>query len=179
MKIKTYYLVISFCALFVSCKKEVPNNKVTITKSEIKQTADSILTQWHLAATKADFDSYFNLMTQDAIFIGTDASENWNIKVFKEFSKPYFDAGQAWNFSALERHIFVSDDNQTIWFDELLDTWMKLCRGSGVLKQENGQWKIAHYVLSVTVPNEEIDALIEIKKQSDSITVEKLKKDSN
>ena len=78
----------------------------------------------------------------------------------------------------MERHIFVSDDGQTIWFDELLDTWMKLCRGSGVMKQENGQWKIAHYVLSVTVPNEDVNALIEIKKDRDSITVEKLKKGS-
>jgi len=179
MKISTCYLIISFCVLFVSCKKETVTDKVLISKSEIKQTADSILTQWHLAAAKADFDGYFSLMTEDAIFIGTDASENWDMKAFKEFSKPYFDAGQAWNFTALERHIFVSDDGQTIWFDELLDTWMKLCRGSGVLKLENGQWKITHYVLSATVPNEEIDALIEIKKQSDSLTVEKLKKGSN
>ena len=154
------------------------SDTIRISNPEIKQTADSLLTQWHLAAAKADLDGYFNLMTVDAIFIGTDASENWGINTFKEFSKPYFDAGQAWDFKALERHIFVSDDGQTIWFDELLDTWMKLCRGSGVMKQENGQWKIAHYVLSVTVPNEDVNALIEIKKDRDSITVEKLKKGS-
>lgn len=178
MKTKTYCLIFSFCAFFVSCKKDIASDTITISTPEIKQTADSILTQWHLAAAKADFESYFNLMTQDAIFIGTDASENWDIIAFKEFSKPYFDAGQAWDFKALERHIFVSDDGQTIWFDELLNTWMKLCRGSGVMKQENGMWKIAHYVLSATVPNEEVNALIEIKKQHDSIMVEKLKKGS-
>jgi hypothetical protein len=32
----------------------------------------------HKAAGGAQFDAYFNLMTADAIFIGTDATENWN-----------------------------------------------------------------------------------------------------
>jgi hypothetical protein len=31
---------------------------------------------------------------------------------------------------------------QTAWFDELLDTQMKICRGSGILVKENKQWKI-------------------------------------
>ena len=51
------------------------------------------------------------------------------------------------------------------WFDELLDTHMKICRGSGVLvDQGNGQWKIKHYVLSMTVPNENVDEIV--KKQN-------------
>ena len=159
-----------------SCKKErtqITSHPQSI--SYIRTIADSVLTQWHQAAAKADFEGYFNLMTSDAIFIGTDATENWNINEFKAFSKPYFDKGQAWSFTALERHIFVSEDLQTVWFDELLDTWMKLCRGSGVMKMENGHWKIAHYVLSVTVPNDDINEFINIKKDTDSILTNKLK----
>ena len=32
----------------------------------------------------------------------------------------------------LERHIYTSKSGDFIWFDELLDTWMGACRGSGV-----------------------------------------------
>nr|WP_321540557.1 nuclear transport factor 2 family protein [Flavobacterium piscinae] len=35
--------------------------------------------------TEANFDNYFDLMTEDAVFIGTDAAENWNRKILKLF----------------------------------------------------------------------------------------------
>ncbi len=40
---------------------------------------------------------------------------------------------------------------------------MNICRGSGVLVQENGEWKIKHYVLSMTIPNENVDEVVKIK----------------
>ena len=42
-----------------------------------KQKINEVLDNWHLAAAHADFDAYFGLMTKDAVFIGTDAMENW------------------------------------------------------------------------------------------------------
>lgn len=158
----------------LGCRNE-SKDVVLMSKDKILKDTDSILNAWHKAAAKANFDDYFNAMTPDAIFIGTDATENWDINQFKDFSKPYFDKGQAWNFIPLERHIFVSEDRKVIWFDELLDTWMGLCRGSGVLKNENGQQKIAHYVLSVTVPNDDITVFIELKRDTDSVLTKKLK----
>jgi hypothetical protein len=38
--------------------------------------------------------------------------------------------GKAWNFTVLERHIYF-DQSKKAWFDELLNTQMKICRGSG------------------------------------------------
>jgi ketosteroid isomerase-like protein len=140
-----------------------------------KKEINSVLDAWHKAAGKADFDTYFGLMTNDGVFIGTDATENWQNQAFKEFSKPYFDRGKAWKFTAVERNIYVNDTNDFAWFDELLDTQMKLCRGSGVLKKVNGSWKIAHYVLSIAVPNENVDELVQIKKEKDSLLTIKLK----
>ena len=90
------------------------------------------------------------------------------------FSKPYFDQGKAWSFSALERNIYIGASAQVAWFDELLDTWMQLCRGSGVAVRQNGEWKIAHYVLSLTVPNEKIEGAIALKKESDSLLIQRL-----
>ena len=106
-------------------------------------------------------------MTSDGVFLGTDATENWQNEAFKAFSKPYFDKGKAWSFTAVDRNIYV--DGNVAWFDEVLDTQMELCRGSGVLKLVDGNWKIAHYVLSILVPNENVDTLVKIKKQKDSL----------
>ncbi|GLB48585.1 nuclear transport factor 2 family protein [Neptunitalea lumnitzerae] len=121
------------------------------------------LDKWHKAAADTDFKTYFDLMSEDAIFIGTDATENWNKKEFMAYAKPYFDAGSAWSFTAIERHIFFNEDKTIAWFDELLNTQMKICRGSGVLIKEKGIWKIQHYVLSMTIPNENVSEVITIK----------------
>jgi len=143
---------------------------------QAKQDIDTTLDQWHLAASNADFYAYFNLMTEDAVFIGTDATENWGLKDFKIFSKPYFDKGKAWSFTAIERHIFLNDAEDLAWFDELLSTQMKICRGSGVLKKVNGNWKIAHYVLSIAVPNENVSELVALKQVKDDSLIQKLSK---
>ncbi len=137
---------------------------------------NQLLDAWHLAAANADFEAYFDKMTDEGVFIGTDATENWQNEAFKAFSKPYFDRGKAWSFTAVERNIYVNEEANFAWFDELLDTQMKLCRGSGVLKKENGQWRIAHYVLSIAVPNENVGELIQIKKEKDSLLLLQLKK---
>lgn len=140
-------------------------------EQQISETIDA----WHKSAAEAQYDDYFGMMTSDAVFIGTDASENWQLEAFQTFSKPYFDKGKAWSFSAVERNIYIDSGDQLAWFDELLDTWMGICRGSGVVRKENGEWKIAHYVLSATVPNDDMNQLIEIKKEKDSLQILELK----
>jgi len=141
-----------------------------------KDKINYVLDSWHMAAANADFDAYFGLMTEDGVFLGTDAMENWQNDEFKSFSKPYFDKGKAWSFTAVQRNIYLGDDTKFAWFDELLDTQMKICRGSGVLKKVNGQWKIAHYVLSIAVPNDNVDALVQIKQEKDNELLQELKK---
>ena len=127
---------------------------------------------WHQAASNADYSRYFDAFTPDGIFVGTDATEHWTKTEFQDFAKPYFDRGKAWDFKAVERHIYFSKNQKTVWFDELLSTWMKGCRGSGVLVKTDGTWKIKHYVLSTTIPNEHIDAVIQIKEKSESILLQ-------
>jgi len=149
------------------------------TKAAPNQTnaINMLLNKWHKSAAEAKFDQYFSFLSADAIYIGTDATENWNVEQFKAFAKPYFDKGKAWNFTALERHVFFSPDGNLAWFDELLDTQMKICRGSGILKKIDGKWKIAHYVLSVTVPNDDIDKVITIKAPAEEKLIQEFKRD--
>ena len=136
---------------------------------KVEQSIDA----WHQAASQANFENYFDLMTDDAIFIGTDATENWQVAEFKAYSKPYFDNGKAWSFTSLERHVYAH--NGVVYFDELLDTQMGICRGSGVMKKQDGKWKIAHYVLSIAVPNDHVPSLTEMKKEWDKNYIQQLR----
>lgn len=152
MKTKTFLLLLFTLTINLINAQQSP-------KEEINKT----LNLWHKAASNANFKEYFNFLTEDAIFIGTDAKENWNKSEFIAFAKPYFDKGKAWDFKLIERNIYFSEDNKTAWFDELLDTHMKICRGSGVLVRINNTWKIKHYVLSMTIPNDNSDEVVKIK----------------
>ena len=143
-------------------------------KSKVEIT--TLLDNWHKAAADANFDAYFSAMHSESIFIGTDATENWNKEQFIAFAKPYFDKGKAWSFTALERSIYFDKSGKIAWFDELLDTQMKICRGSGVLVKVGKEWKIKHYVLSMTIPNENTSEVIKIKEIIENSIIDKLKK---
>jgi len=146
-----------------------------IAQEKAEEHINTTLNNWHNAAAEANFNNYFDLFTDDAIFIGTDATEHWDKKAFQVYAKPHFDKGKAWSFTALERHIYFSDDKKTAWFDELLNTQMKICRGSGVLVLLNGKWKIKQYVLSMTIPNDTSDAVIKIKAPIEDTLIGTLK----
>ncbi|WP_353168135.1 nuclear transport factor 2 family protein [Flavobacterium sp.] len=166
-------IVVIIGLVLIGCKsKQAAQEDLKLSRFEI----DFMLNSWHQAAAEANFNNYFNAMTDDAIFIGTDATENWNKSAFIKFAKPFFDKGKAWNFSALERNIYFSSDKKTAWFDELLNTQMKICRGSGVLfLDEKGNWKIKQYVLSMTIPNDHTDEVVKIKSLIEDKEIEKLK----
>jgi hypothetical protein len=81
--------------------------------------------------SQENYDDYFNLMTDDAILLAHDANES-GIKSIQIYAKPHLIKGKAWNFKTLERLCLFDKTMQTAWFDELLDTQMKICRGSGI-----------------------------------------------
>jgi hypothetical protein len=89
------------------------------------------------------------------------------VPAFRSYAHPYFAKGKAWSFHAVRRDITLGPPG-TAWFDEALKTEnLGPARGSGVLlKDANGQWKIAQYNLAITVPNErfaEVKKLLESK----------------
>lgn len=167
--------------LFSSCIVVVGNSEQKATEKQSnsylseKNKVNSFLDQWHQDVANADFEAYFGKMSSNSIFIGTDASENWTLQQFKDFAKPHFDKKKTWDFKALERNVYFSSKSDIVWFDELLDTWMGVCRGSGVLSNKNGELKIEHYVLSVVIPNDDVNKVIEIKKNKDSQIIQNYK----
>jgi len=154
---------------------EVITEQPPASEADVKQAIDNSLEKWHKAAADADFEEYFGLMTEDGVFIGTDAGENWQNKEFREFAKPYFDKGKAWSFTTLERNIYPQDNSEIAWFDELLSTQMGICRGSGVMEQVGDTWKVKHYVLSIAIPNDNVTEVTDLKKETDSLLIQSLK----
>ncbi len=163
-------------ALIVFCSNSLFSQKKGFYENVQKKHVNKVLDDLNLYASTADFKNYFNLYAEESTFIGTDAHEVWNKKEFMAYSKPHFDKGKAWTFTSLKRNISFSADGKYAWFDELLDTQMKLCRGSGVLEKIGTQWKIRQYVLSMTVPNDVNKEVIKIKTPIEDAVICDLKK---
>lgn len=116
---------------------------------------DRMLDSFHDAAAVADERRYFALLPDDAVFLGTDASERWTGAQFREFAAPYFERASAWTYVPLSRHVRLAEQGGVAWFDEVLDNVAYgECRGSGVAVLRDGLWVLAHYNLTVPVPNE-------------------------
>lgn len=126
---------------------------------------DQFVNDWHLAATKANFDAYFDATDDSFIFLGTAPGERWSKEQFMAFSKPYFDKGKAWDFKASNRQWNFSKNGKIAWFDEDLDTWMKGCRGSGIMIKKKGEWTLVYYNLTVLIENEKIKEFIELREK--------------
>lgn len=137
--------------------------KTDCTSHDAKLKINEMLDNWHLGAATTDSTSYFDLMTTNSVYIGTDKAEVWSKREFLSFAAPYFAKGKAWAFTRVERNVYSKDFVDIAWFDEVLDTWMGPCRGSGVVtKDDKGEWKVQHYVLSVAVANDDIDEYLKV-----------------
>lgn len=169
----TFVLILASCLAFTlcSCKHEVnstfkKSSETAIDSIFMKKEIgliNQMLDSFNLAAAQANYDVYFNFFDNDAVFAGTDATEYWTKSEFMLWAKPHFDRKKTWNFTSIERHIYFNSDGSMAWFDELLDTRMKICRGSGVVIKLANKWKIKQYILSMTIPNAHSSSVIELK----------------
>ncbi len=119
------------------------------------QRVVAVLDDFHAAASEADEERYFGHFGPDAVFLGTDPEERWTQAEFRDYVHPYFARGQGWTYKATSRHVLLSADGSTAWFDEMLfNEKYGVCRGTGVLQLRDGAWKIEQYNLSIPIPND-------------------------
>jgi len=112
---------------------------------------DSVLDAFHEAAAAGDWERYFDLMSADGVFLGTDASERWPKSEFQQYAS----RSSGWTYHPRERHIDLTPDGNSAWFDELLDSESYgTSRGTGILVRTEQGWKIAQYHLTFPIPNE-------------------------
>jgi hypothetical protein len=172
INLSSLFIAAMVCCLY-ACNSGNNTSPVADTTGSTQQI-NAMLDSFNIAAAKADYSGYFNFYTEDAIFTGTDATERWDKKEFMQWAKPIFDKGRAWDFTSLERHIYFDKTGSLAWFDELLNTQMKICRGSGVVVKQGSDWKVQQYILSTMLPNDLLDTVIKLKTPAEDSIINKL-----
>jgi len=127
---------------------------------------DSLIDGLHKDAHEGNFETYFARYTNDAVFMGTDKTERWTIDAFKAYAAPAFQDGHGWTYAVVERN--WEGDGDTRWFDEILfNEKLGHCRGTGVVEKVDGNWKIAHYSLTLLIPNDIAETVGSQSKRAD------------
>ena len=139
IRTKIIFFILTFFIFYLNADDE--NERINV-----------LLDGLHQDAHEGNFENYFNRYSPDAVFLGTDKTERWTIKEFKAYAEPAFLDGHGWTYKVVERNL--EGEGNTLWFDEILfNEKLGHCRGTGVLKLINGEWKIAHYALTMLIPN--------------------------
>ncbi|MBL6719101.1 MAG: nuclear transport factor 2 family protein [Pseudomonadales bacterium] len=128
---------------------------VSPAKASPQVEAEAVLDSLHRYASEAALEPYLGLFTEDGVFLGTDRSERWPMAEFAPYVAARFATGTGWTYHPAERQLAFSDDGTLAWFDEVVvGTRMGPCRGTGVLRKTAEGWRIAHYSLTLLVPND-------------------------
>ncbi len=134
-----------------------------------REEQNKVIDAWHHAAAVGDSATFFGLMSEDAVYLGTDLSERWDRASMARDLGKYFRGRKAWHFEPYDRH-YYDMKGKKVMFDESLKTWMGPCRATGVLAKVSGKWKIAYYNLSVAVPNAYVKEYIKLLPSGEVLT---------
>ncbi len=128
-----------------------------------KSDVGEVLDWWHHAASVGDIDSYIGMMTDGAVFMGTDAKERWTRDEFEAFARPHFADGHGWTYKPRNRYMRTNAYGDVAWVDEILDheTYGQL-RGTAVLRQNGEVWKISHYSMTFLIPNDKVGEVLKV-----------------
>ncbi|WP_339862724.1 nuclear transport factor 2 family protein [Paremcibacter congregatus] len=144
---KKISLLVAFLLTFLTVPAIAADDKAAI---------NALVDGFHAAAAAADKEAYLGHMTADGVFMGTDDWERWAMQPdFQNYVAERFKGGTGWTYKSVERHIAFDPTGKVAWFDEITksEKW-GLFRGTGVVLKAADGWKIAHYSMSVLVPNE-------------------------
>ena len=142
---------------------QAPAVKVELGQKELNARAQEISTDLddlHAAAAAADENRYFAHFAPNAVFLGTDGKERWDLAAFRAYAHPHFAAGHGWAYKATRRAVSFNADGTVGYFDEdLVSARIGPTRGSGVLIRNGSRYVIVQYNLSLVIPNERVDAV--------------------
>jgi hypothetical protein len=117
---------------------------------------ESVLEAHLRAVATKDVPLLRKSFTQKAVFIGSDDTENWSLHGLVRRLR---ESKNGWDMrKCTQRHIQLILPDVATFFEVIRHVKYGLFRGSGVVvKNKKGEWAIAHYVLSFSVPNEVVD----------------------
>ena len=142
MKNISLLILLSFTLFSCAQKSQSPQTDIA--------AINKVLDDYHQAAANGEWDIYFDLMSDDGVFIGTDAQERWIKAEFRQYSS----GSNGWVYTPQQRNVNITPDGSSAWFDEaLLSQSYGSSRGSGVLIRTAQGWKISQYHLTLPIPN--------------------------
>jgi len=145
-------LVLASCAPFPPA---APAASPPFDRAAAQREVSAELDGFHDAAAHADEARYFAHFAPHGVFLGTDATERWDVPAFRAYAHARFAGGTGWVFHATRRAVVFEGDGGLAWFDEdLRGEKLGPARGSGVLVRLQGRWLVAQYNLTLTIPNE-------------------------
>jgi hypothetical protein len=156
---RTSHTLSFLCALLLSSCGAAQHAAVTPVSIAREEAAiAAVLDDWHAAAAASDEARYFDHFADEGVFLGTDATERWDVAAFRAYAHGPFSEGRGWVMRSVRRVIQIEGD--VAWFDEDLETVnLGPSRGTGALVRREGRWRIALYSLTITVPNERFDGV--------------------
>lgn len=124
------------------------------TRSALEREVHRVVDDWHAAAAAAESERYLGHFASDAVFLGTDKGERWDLFGFTAYVKGHFADGTGWTFVPVERFVGIDADASTAWFDEQISSaGQGTLRGNGVLRRVGATWRIVHYSLAYQLSN--------------------------
>lgn len=97
---------LSLCFFGLQCKRELDVRILrclavagclllaSLARADDAALVEASLDEFHESAARADTAAYFGVMTEDVVFLGTDASERWQGQAFRDFVTSHFSAGR-------------------------------------------------------------------------------------
>ncbi|MBL8679213.1 MAG: nuclear transport factor 2 family protein [Myxococcales bacterium] len=155
---RTPSAVLFVCALSITTSgcASGPRWTTHVAMPDERAAIDAVLDDWHAAAAASDLERYMRHISDQGVFLGTDATERWTKDQFRAYATRPFSERRGWSMRSTRRAVMVRGD--VAFFDEDLDAVnLGAARGSGVLVRDGGRWQIAQYNLAITVPNERFE----------------------
>ncbi|GGI68134.1 nuclear transport factor 2 family protein [Shewanella gelidii] len=148
MKVVLLLVLLNLLTFTVNAEQKIKHDSFQQPLTAELAPAHQLLDQLHAYAASANWPAYFNLYLENAVFIGTDASEHWRMPEFRKYASPT----RGWRYDV--HHRTLNHHGNVIVFDEILyNSSYGLSRGTGTLLLTKNGWKIAQYHLSFPIPN--------------------------
>lgn len=126
-------------------------------QSAEQRAAAGALDLLHVAAARADADTYGLQLHPDLAWIGNEVSERWDRAGFVAFAEVHFADGTGWTYRPRQRHLTLAPDpcDCLAWFDEVLDSeTYGTAVGTGLVALSPAGWQVLRYALTYPIPND-------------------------
>ena len=142
-------------------------SKAEPSPSTLVAEAHRVVDDWHDAAARGDRNRYLDHFGPTAIFLGTDASERWDLAGFTVYVDENFKPGRGWAYTPSKRHVVLGPGKDIAWFDEELESsGYGALRGTGALARNGDTWRIVLYSMTFTIPNEISGEVVDLVRAS-------------